>query len=288
MNLEKVLPTLISEEKTPIVDLTNNFKRVVVLADPHCGHLCGLTPPPWQYQESPFELDSKHNKFAHLQEELYDFYINELDKLKPIDIVIANGDLIDGSGHRSGGTELIMVDRLEQCKMAIYSLLETEAKNYVLIYGTGYHVGEQEDFENVIANKLPGVVKIGSHEWVDVNGVIFDCKHHCGGSQIPHGRHTAVAKERLWNVLWAEHEEQPKADIIIRSHVHYFHYCGGSDWLGLTTPALQGMGSKFGARRMSGHVDFGFLHFDVYEDGSYIWQPHLAKVLSQKSVPIAL
>jgi hypothetical protein len=70
--------------------------------------------------------------------------------------------------------------------------------------------------------------------------------------------------------------------IVGNSHVHYHNFCGGHDWIAMTTPALQGAGSKFGARRCVGKVDFGFLTFTV-DKGSFSWKQHIAKLVEQKS-----
>jgi hypothetical protein len=254
-------------------------KRVLIISDLHCGHLAGLTPSKWQLS---IRGDHDWDKFAILQRELWDNYTRVVRYLGNVDLLIVNGDLIDGRGERSGSTELITTDRHKQCDMAVAALNIIKTKNTVITYGTPYHTGEQEDFEKDVAKEI-GASKIGSHEWIDVNGVIFDCKHHVSSSNNPYNRSVSVAKDRLWNVLWAEHEEQPKADIIIRSHVHYHEYCGGSNWLAMTTPSLQGMGSKFGSRKCSGHVDFGVIHFDVDSDGSYTWQSHILRIPSQKA-----
>jgi hypothetical protein len=164
--------------------------------------------------------------------------------------------------------------------MAMYAITETGADNYLMTYGTGYHVGTEEDFEGNIAHTLG--CKIGSHEWLDVNGCIFDIKHKIGSTSVPYGRGTQIAKDRLWNYLWSEHEEQPKADVIIRSHVHSFYACMEDSWMGVITPALQGQGSKFGARQCSGHVDFGIVWFDVYPGGTYSWGRDIAYVEAQR------
>jgi hypothetical protein len=113
-----------------------------------------------------------------------------------------------------------------------------------------------------------------------------------GGSTIPHGRFTATAKERLWNVLWNERELRPKAQVILRGHVHYATFCGEPGWVAMTLPALQGMGTRYGGRVCSGTVHWGAVIFDVNEDGTEIkrgsiWVPintvnftwRLAKVL---------
>jgi hypothetical protein len=200
----------------------------------------------------------------------------QAELLKPIDCLIINGDLIDGRGDKSGGTELLTRDRNEQVDMAIAAAELWEAPAILISYGTPYHSGRREDWENQIAKGV-GATKIGSHDWADVNGLVFDYRHKIGRSSIPHGRHTAAARERMWNVLWAERREYPKASVILRSHVHYFAYCGSMGWLSLTTPALQAYGTKFGARQVSGDVDYGLLSFDVTSKEEWSWEWHILR-----------
>jgi hypothetical protein len=208
--------------------------------------------------------------------------------VQPIDILIVNGDCIDGRGERSGSRELVSVDRREQVKMAVECIELVEAKHIVMTYGTPYHSGTSEDWEDQIADKV-GADAIGGHEFVNVNGLIFDVKHKVGGSTIPHGRHTPIAKEKLWNIMWNEKEEnQPNSDIIIRSHVHYFDFCGDSRWLGMTTPALQGLGTIYGSRQCSGTVDWGLVWFDVDKKGHYSWNYEVAEVVAQRAPVLKL
>lgn len=244
------------------------MKKVLVVSDTHCGHLVGLTPPAWQIgSESNL---TKRQKYGRIQEEAWEWFSDQVQKHGPYDVIIANGDMIDGSGVRSGGTELITVDREEQAEMAIAVLKRCIGKRFtvlpkiIMTYGTAYHTGDGEDWENYIANKLDA--KIGAHEWVQVDGVIFDVKHHIGGSQVPHTRANAIGRDALWSQLWADRCMVPDSDILIRSHVHY--HVGSWDFTikphwRMTTPALQAMGTKYGARRCSGLVDFGFLVFEV-------------------------
>jgi hypothetical protein len=254
------------------------------MGDLHCGHRSGLTPPAWQLNPAD-DAEPKRLKFAILQRECYTWWIKHVSRLRPINHLIVNGDLIDGTGFRSGGTELITTDRNAQIDMAIKLLRWVGADTINIIRGTPYHTGEREDLEDRVASELQ--CPIGDHEWLSVNGVVFDCKHAVGSSTIPHGRATPLLKEALWNGIWAEHEEQPRSDVLVRSHVHYHLHAGGmrngKPWLAMTLPALQGMGTKFGAKKCSGHVDFGFVHFDIDTKGNYSWQAHIAKLQSQKA-----
>jgi hypothetical protein len=251
------------------------LKRIVIAADFHCGHVVGLTPPKYQVASGSLA------KFGPMQKAVWQYYVDTLKKLQPIHLLIFNGDAIDGKGERSGGTELIESDRTEQVKMAIQCIDAAKAKHKAIVAGTPYHTGVTEDFERDVADGVNA--KFGSHEWPEVNGVIFDCKHFIGSSVIPHGRYTSLARDQLWNQLWSIDGQQPLANIVIRSHVHYFKYEGDADVLCMTTPALQGYGSKFGARRCSGRVDIGLVSFDIDEKGGYSWRPHIMRSELQKA-----
>ncbi|EHJ49523.1 hypothetical protein DFW101_3527 [Solidesulfovibrio carbinoliphilus subsp. oakridgensis] len=255
------------------------MKRVVAMGDIHAGHFAGLTPPAWQYRAGmgPDYMQAR----GAMQRECWSWYERTIAALQPVDVLLVNGDMIDGKGSRSGGTELVTSDLRAQADIAAACIREVKAGRIVCTHGTPYHVSaDGEDMEEIVADKVGA--SIGGHEWVDVNGCVFDAKHKVGSSQVPHGRHTAMARERLWNQLWAEQDGAPKANVILRSHVHYFAFNGDADYLAMTLPALQGMGSKFGSRQCSGLVHYGLVHFDVADNGSYTWMPHILKIRSAR------
>ena len=243
-------------------------KRVLVISDQHCGHDLGLTHP-----SDDFDDGTTHYL---VRRTIWEWYKPLVKRLKP-HIVIVNGDAIDGDGKKSGGTEQLTTDRIKQCKMAVKTLKVIPGKpKFFMSYGTGYHTGDDEDFEDIIAREIEAQ-KIGAEDTIDVNGLLINYRHHIGRSGIPHGRHTAIAKERLWNLIWAERKEYPKADVLIRSHVHYYDFDGDFDWLGMTTPALQGYGSKYGGRKCTGTVDVGLVYFDVKGKDDYTWKAERLK-----------
>lgn len=265
----------------------NNKKRMVVIADIHCGHEFGLTPPDWWARDDTTHPDiTKAGKF---QRELWNFYTTTIESLKPIDILIVNGDAIEGKGERSGGIELITPDRNVQIRMAKEAIDFTEAKAVRILYGTRYHVGKEEDFEANLKDTISADdVLVQGHAFLNINGCGIDIKHKVTRSIVPHGRMTSIARERLWNVIWhSEHERQPKANVLIRSHVHYFNYCGGEGWVGITTPALC-YNSHYGIRECSGLVDVGLIYFDFESEGAHTWQPILAQFSDLRVQPESL
>lgn len=272
-----------------------SITRVLALGDTHCGHAVGLTHPDYQWSEHKPNGDgdlTKRSKYARIQRECWQNYKKILTSIEPIHKVLFLGDAIDGRGAKSGGVELITSDREDQCDMAASALNEIRlhaAKGFAIraVYGTDYHVGSDgEDWENIVADKA-GIDKIGSHEWPSVNGLVFDMKHKVGSSSIPHGRSTATLREMLWNEIWAAQEHQPRCDVLLRGHVHYAQGVWapditGRDRWGFTLPALQAMGSRYGARQCSGIVHWGMMHFDVSSKGELVdWKAHIVTITRQ-------
>ena len=197
----------------------------------------------------------------------------------PIDLLIVDGDAIDGRGEKSGGRELITSNRNEQIEMAYDCLKIWEARKVICAAGTAYHCGLLEDFEENLAKNLGG--EFHSHPFVRIEGVTFDVKHKVGRSGIPHGQGTSIAKERLWNTQWwIDDEGQPLADIVLRAHIHTFHFDGGANWLAMILPCLQGA-TIYGSREASGTIDWGLIEFGI-DAGQYEWTKHIVHLKSFK------
>ena len=266
-------------------------RRVLAISDLHCGSVVGLTPPRYQ-TGAKASGRTKLGKQSKLQREMWYEFQNMLADIGPIDVLLYGGDGIDGKGNRSGGTEQITCSLEEQTDMCVecieevkkHARLKHKPLPIVGVHGTPFHVSgaDGEDWENIVADRAE-FTKIGSHEWPEVDGVIFDLKHKVGSSGIPHGRSAAISKEMLWNTLWAEADLQPKAQVFLRGHVHYHEYRGDPTRLGMTLPALQAMGSKYGARQCSGIVHWGMVHFDVCNGVVEDWRSHIVTLKTQKA-----
>ena len=254
-------------------------KRLVAIGDFHCGHFSGLTPPGWDGPRQEKNFPNRYNA----RRIVWDFYTETIKSLGKIDVLLINGDIVDGSGEKSGGTEQLEIDPLEQIEMAIDCIQIANPKKIVMTFGTQYHTGIVTDFEQVAANRLTKCEKIGGEDTYDINGWTVNARHHVGRGQLNHTRFTPLAKEQLGNMMWAARGEYPLADVLLRSHVHYFAFCGGTDpqpWLAVTIPALQSYGGKYGTRRMTGTVDIGMVVFDFPDKSKadYKWSPILKRL----------
>ena len=258
--------------------VTKKSYKILVIADTHSGHEIGLTPPNWDDDSGP----PRRKSLYAIRRYTWDWFEKQIHAHGPYDATIFNGDAIDGKGDKTGGTEQLFTDRKDQSDMAIDILKRFPLGKLYMSYGTPYHTGKSEDWERDIARPnrdigWQGAEKLEGEGNLEIAGCIINYRHHVGRSTIPHGRHTAIARERLWNLLWAEREEFPKANILIRSHVHYLSYCGGPNWLAFTTPAACAYGTKFGARIVTGIVDCGFIVIEISSKGEYTWKPILLR-----------
>lgn len=242
-------------------------RRIILIGDPHCGHLTGLTP-------SDYQIDCK--AFAEFRRESWVWFCNVIELMKPFDYAIYNGDMIDGKQSKSGGLELLYPDRFDQVKMAVEIAQRINANKSVVIRGTKYHVGSEENFEDDFAYRINAPVF--DRFLGDIGGKIFDIRHKIGRSSIPHGRMTPLSRQVLWSRLKAE-KDGIKADVIIRSHVHYHVFLEENGVMAMTLPALQGA-SAYGAQECDGEVDYGIIILDIEPDGNILKRKFLPKLAS--------
>ena len=257
---------------------------LLVEADMHAHHRAGLNSPDWWMPST-----GVYAKWGRVQRELWHKRMDILEKIGPVDAYANNADAFDGRGDRSGGTELLpdasWPNQIANAEASIRVVKFRGEPRRIFSRGTPYHVGWDADYEDVLAMNLGATIK--DHPFFTFGGVTFDMKHKVGNSSIPHGRATPIARDRLWNVLWAERGEQPKAQVIIRSHVHQFTHVGGRGWLAMTTPALQAAGTKYGGRQCSGTVDWGVVVFNC-EGGEFEWKAYLVDLSANKVTAVQL
>jgi len=233
------------------------MRRMVVIADLHCGARFGLVPPVWQSHYT----EGFNAKVSRFQKEIWQWYSKEMSLIQPVDFLVVNGDAIDGRGEKSGGTELLTTDRNEQANMAIRCIEEVNAKSILIIQGSPYHTsGGGDDFEYSIADKLGATY--ANREIVGFEGATFDFRHKVGNSSVPYGRMTANRKEATVNTIWQSRGMMDRINFVIRSHVHAYGLSDDGQTTCITTPCLQGQ-SKFGSRECTMVNDLGFLSFDV-------------------------
>jgi hypothetical protein len=190
-------------------------KRLVIISDLHCGDRWGLR---------------EGNKL------LNKFYLDKVKELRPVDVLLLNGDGVQGT-MRGKSNDVIEPDLGLQAEMCIDYLGMWKAKTYLFTMGTGIHVSEGTDWEKWIAREMHGLIK--AKQIFDINGVRFNAKHHTSKTSIPHGQGTLLLKRVLWENIKSQLTNTRKSDVFVRSHIHEFCQIKNRLGFAVTCPALQ-------------------------------------------------
>jgi len=261
------------------------MKRVLAISDTHCGQIFGLVPPEWQGCHKDPEVE-------RIQETLWGFYrdrVKAIAKSSPtgkIDVLLSTGDGVDGKAWRNGGIEIIEPDFKEQERMYREVLMMPQADHVIGVSGTPYHVESRDGvgFEKDAVESVGGEFHDKAHVYVE--GCQFDIRHKTSSSSIPHGRATAIMKEKLWSDLNAYEDEEERCDVLLRGHVHYHTAASGMSrgkrWWAMTLPSLQGS-TKFGITQCLGRVDFGVTWFDIHEGRVMAWDSEVLPIFLKRT-----
>jgi len=239
---------------------------IIMTGDFHCGSETGLDPKP----DNP------------IQKQVLECYQDAIRTAgNHPDILILNGDLIDGTQDRGRG-KLDKGDLELQIDKAVSLVEMWNPGKIIMTTGTQYHVGGNAiEAESIIATMLRRTghnVTIQRKINAEINKWFrLEMRHHLGSSGIPHGRHTAGVRARNWNVLNAAHNGSKWPHLNVYSHVHYWHYEEDAWSASMGLPAWQAIGNRYGDERCDGHVDMGLVKLTVgkTERQGWSWQKYL-------------
>lgn len=161
----------------------------------------------------------------------------------PMDLLIVNGDLIEGESPSKRDTMDAITDNfLTQGQMAeeTLSLILPKAKRWYMVRGTAYHDGKHFETIEAVARNM------GAEPWSDArytgyvleanwNGLAINATHHQTTGAIYPG--TLASRTALMAAAAEGLGKIVPADLIVRSHVH-FKFIGQSygKWF-ISTPA---------------------------------------------------
>ena len=238
---------------------------IVALGDMHCGSRNAVCVP-------NFEL-SNGDRLQHgeAQRALYDAWASVAKDWAEPDILIANGDLVEGQARKESGVPVWSTDMDDQIDCAAALIQMFKAKKYFLTEGTGYHTDQGgKSLEHWIGERI-GAEKIGTKGsraaqelFLKVGDFTFHAAHHisCGQGWY---RTTPMARELVFALLNESHKH--KVDVILRSHCHYFCGVEFTRQKGFTVPCWQGQTNYMRKKSALGMIpDIGALRFIVQGD----------------------
>ena len=236
-------------------------KKILVVSDLHSGSAVGLTPISWQV-----------DKWAFAEGPLWSWYEKTVKDIGPVDVCVANGDMVDGEG-KAETIGLLTTDVEEQAFMAAEAMKCIKAKKFYMTYGTPFHTVGSLNYEHIVADKVG--CAISDTVFLDVNGTRFSFRHTVGASGTPYTQGTQAYKEAVRDILDAVDNDAEPADVIVRSHVHNYFRAESPERMAITTPCLQVPVSVFGRRCRSWRYHIGMVLFEVSDKGEVNVKPYI-------------
>ena len=295
--MKKKLPFLVKENgrqehKYPV--FSKGMKSIVVISDLHDGSIKGAcsSNPVLANKNSHWELTDEQKEVRKVLE----WGAKSLRK-RHIDVLIINGEGIDGENRHQHGNQSWTTDPLDMVNDCVKLLHELfEWKICYVSRGSKYHVQVgATDWDEVLAEKL-GAIYNSPHSktsisddygLLKINGLKILYAHHISYSPDPAGKGRPLSKE-LAN---CNDSLETRADLQLRSHVHsYGEYKAFFEVEGemklqtiITTPCCK-YPDSFQLKGGMGHTipDIGFVEILVEEDGEIFINPLVSKPESRQ------
>lgn len=210
--------------------------RVGFLGDMHVGSAFGPWPP-----DAELSIGGRHEPNIG-QRYVTDNWYGIAEAIPPLDVLVLNGDIIDGQQPKDRGRYILEPDPQYQARAALLLLQPFLAKAHVLYCteGTPYHEGEGAMWAEWLAREI-GAVSKDEHccwDWLllEMAGLRWDIAHR--QSIMMRYRSTALEREMQFSAMLSD-----TADVIVRSHSHSYMFLqmvsDGHVQTSLSTPAWQ-------------------------------------------------
>ncbi len=257
-------------------------KTIAVYSDIHDGSFTSVCSAEPTIGESGGSY--RPNK---LQKVLFNAWQDSIDSLsKKADLLVINGEPMDGANPRQLGQQSWTTDINDQMEDSAKLIKMIPHDNLMFVRGSGYHVQVgATNYEEVLANRMgaTGYKAYGGsgltdyYAFVDINKKMFNFTHHVGFNKWAAYRTTAIARELAG--MHFEAGKLHKADVIVRSHVHYFVHVEFPHTPGVSTPAWKFPDAHLFRGGVAGTTpDVGCVEFIIEPNEDVIVKKHIAEL----------
>ncbi len=247
-------------------------RHILVVSDLHVGSMVSLMPPVVEHDEG---LDSptlyKQNRIQKWIWGKWQDMIRDVRGLGGVDMVVVNGDAVDGVNYKGKGWGLWSTHIDLQVDGAMDVLGRIPAREYLIMRGSNYHVGNNMGAEDVLASRL-NLPQAYDDYILEVGGVSFHFTHVIGVSGT--GMKSVTQLRRQISSALANKHEFGNVDVIVRSHAHYFTYVGDAHTLALVTPCWKARDQYVAQKGLNWNPEIGYIMFHV-KGGEYTWDAHV-------------
>ena len=216
------------------------YKTVVIVADAHVGGAFGMMPR--NFANNAGNIVGLNRG----QEYLLKCYEHALAQVPDeIDLLVVNGDMVEGTNKAAAARGLSLVDPDYQGRAAVelFKPLAKRARNVRCNRGSGYHVGNMGELEEQVAKGLlaepNGRGRYCRPWWLGkINGIEI-CAHHA--ISFTSRYHSMPIEREIGHALeYTGRTNDDMPDVFVTSHTHIgLLIWRDSDFLAIGTPPMK-------------------------------------------------
>jgi len=244
------------------------MKTMLAIGDLHVGNEGAVMPEDFM-SESENPAKRRRHFPNKIQRILLDKWYDMVDKYQRCDILLLNGDIVDGKNYKDTGMGCWTTDTSLQVEAAKQLIKLIKPRQIIGTSGSPYHSDRNPNGDKLAVEACGGTFK-GGFANITINGTRIHAMHKVSVSKSSwQYRTTPVARGMVLAAL--NESDLGHYDISLRSHAHYFTYAGFSSSLGMILPCWKSYDSFGDLNIEHANPAIGYVAFQFEDDGSYCW-----------------
>jgi|WetSurMetagenome_2_1015567.scaffolds.fasta_scaffold05392_13 hypothetical protein len=238
-------------------------KVLLALGDIHVGNEGAIMTEEVNTEDVRSGKNRRH--FANeIQKKILAKWYEMCDECARPDILLLNGDLVDGRNFKDSGLGCWTTDSLLQAKVLADLVKMIKPRQIIGTSGSPYHSDRNPNVDKIATEMCGGTFK-GGFASIKFNDKRVYAQHKISVSKSSwQYRSTPLGRALVLAAL--QESEFGHYDIVLKSHAHYYTYVGFSNSMGMILPCWKAY-DPFGDTNIEfSNPALGYVRFDF--DGS--------------------
>jgi hypothetical protein len=234
-------------------------KTMLAIGDLHIGSEGAIMPE--EVNSDDCSPGRNHRYFPNqIQKDIYKKWEEMVQDVPRPDILLLNGDLVDGKNYKENGMGSWTTDSLLQARVLADLVKMIKPRQILATSGSPYHTDRNPNVDKIAVEMCGGTFK-GGYANININGKRIYAQHKVSVSKSSWQYRTTPLGRAL--VLAALNEkEMGHYDIVLKSHAHYFCYAGFSNSLGMILPSWKAYDAFLDTNIEFPNPSLGYVRFD--------------------------
>ena len=249
----------------------DHAKVMIAIGDTHLGS-DGAIMPLEVNSEDWCEGRNRRYFPNQIQKDIYKRWEMMVEDAPRPDILVMNGDLVEGKNYKENGVGCWTTDSMLQARALAELVGMMKPRKIIATSGSPYHSDSNPNVDK-LATEMCGGTFMGGYANININGKRIYAQHKVSVSKSSwQYRSTPLGRALVLAAL--NEDDMGHYDIVLKSHAHYFCYCGFSNSLGMILPGWKSTDNFLNTNIEFGNSALGYVRFD-FADGDFSFSPSI-------------